>query len=59
MCLIKRHNLFSKLYASVHHYEPTIQKRQNFQKSCEIRCGRNNEIEIGLKNHKLSVVFAA
>ena len=44
-------NLFTKLYISVQLCEPTIERKKNFQKSREIRCYENSEIQLWLKNH--------
>ncbi len=51
------YNLFSRLYASVQLCEPTIERKQNFQKSREIKCDRNSEIQLWLKNHVFWVTF--
>ena len=51
------YNLFSRLYASVDICEPTIGRKQYFQKSCEIGCDRYDEIRLWLKNHIFSVMF--
>ena len=51
------YNLFSRLYASVDICEPTIGRKQYFQKSCEIGCHRYGEIRLWLKNHIFPVTF--